>query len=468
MSSVNTIIRDDFLLGNSYAEKLYFDYAASLPIIDYHNHLSPKAIADDQSYSNITQLWLAGDHYKWRAMRTYGIPEKYITGKASDFEKFQAWAQTVPHTLRNPLFHWTHLELNRYFGVTDYLQESSAREIYDGINLQLQDSNFSTVGLLKRMNVETLCTTDDPTDDLGFHKKISSSTIPIQVKSSFRPDPALHIYSDNFLPYLTKLSEASEVEINSLQTLLEALEKRVHYFHQQGCNLSDHGLAYLPANFASIGEVEKIFDSARKGKKIGTEDADKYVTFILQFLCKLYHKLGWVQQFHLGPLRNNNSRMLHHLGPDTGWDSIGDFSQGRTLSAFLNELDRSDQLAKTILYNINPADNALFAAMTGNFNDGQTKGKVQYGTAWWFLDQKEGIINQLNALSNMSLLSCFVGMVTDSRSFLSFPRHEYFRRILCNLLGQEMQNGELPQDLPWIGKLVQDICYTNAKQYFNL
>ncbi len=463
----NIVTTPDFLLSNKFAHELYYGYAENQPIIDYHNHLSPRHIAEDHQFSNLTKLWLDGDHYKWRAMRCLGMSEELITGGASDEEKFKAWASVVPSTLRNPLFHWTHLELFRYFGITEYLSSDTADSIYNSVNQKLSDSTYSTRSLLKRMNVEALCTTEDPIDKLDYHKVLRESNFSVRVSTAFRPDKALDPRSEQFSDYLSRLGAAADIDIRSLDNLLESLDRRIQYFHQQGCRICDHGLTAMPFSHADKRTVEAIFTKVLEAKPITQKESNQYTTYVLVSLCERYHDLGWVQQFHLGPLRNNNTRKLATLGPDTGWDSIGDFQQASSLSAFLNELDQKDKLTKTIIYNLNPADNAVFASMIGNFQDGQTKGKIQYGSAWWFLDQKHGMIDQLNALSNMSLLSCFIGMLTDSRSFLSFPRHEYFRRILCDLLGREMENGELPQDLPWIGSMVADICYNNAAEYFD-
>lgn len=462
------LITDTFLLQNKFAEELYFKYAEKQPIIDYHNHLLPADIAGNRVFDNITQLWIAGDHYKWRAMRTWGIDEKYITGTAPDDEKFAAWAKTVPHTLRNPLFHWTHLELKRYFGISDYLNEGNAGEIYTAINQKLQQPEYSTQGLLSQMNVEMLCTTEDPVDTLEHHQTLATGNFKTKVSTAFRPDKAVLIESDTYNDYLTQLEKASGVSITSYNSLKDALLKRLDFFHENGCRISDLGFNQLPFETFTDAEVATIFEKRRSGDSLSVVEADKFKTALLLFLCEEYSTRGWVQQFHLGALRNNNSRMHRILGADTGWDSIGDYAQATTLSKFLDALDGKDKLAKTILYNLNPADNELFATMAGNFNDGSVRGKVQYGSGWWFLDQKDGIIKQLNALSNMGMLSAFVGMLTDSRSFLSFPRHEYFRRVLCNLLGQEMESGELPQDVEWVGNMVADICYRNAKQYFEL
>lgn len=460
-------IKDNFLLQNEYSEKLYKTYAENQPIIDYHNHLSPKDIAEDRSFDNITQVWLAGDHYKWRAMRTMGVDEKYITGDASDKEKFMAWAKTVPHTLRNPLYHWTHLELKRYFGIDELLNEESAERIYEEVNKQLKLPENSCRGLLKQMNVETLCTTEDPTDTLEYHQQLAKSDFNIKVSTAFRPDKTVMIDSESYNDYISKLGEVAGIKIESYQDLKDALRKRIEYFDANGCKLCDHGLNFISFEEFNEEEVNAIFNKKKSGGSITETETEKFKTAILLYLSETYHEFGWVQQFHLGALRNNNKRMLKKLGPDTGWDSIADYSQAENLSAYLDRLDSKDKLTKTILYNLNPADNEIFASMIGNFNDGSVKGKVQFGSGWWFLDQKDGIIKQLNALSNMGLVSCFIGMLTDSRSFLSYPRHEYFRRVLCNLLGEEIQSGELPEDLELVGKMVADISYNNAKEYFD-
>lgn len=463
----NQFITDDFLLYSEQAKDLYNNYSKEQPIIDYHNHLSPKEIAEDRQFENITQVWIAGDHYKWRAMRTMGVDEKYITGDASDKEKFMAWAKTVPHTLRNPLYHWTHLELKRYFGIDELLNEDSAERIYEEVNKKLQQPEYSCRGLLKKMGVETLCTTEDPVDILEYHRQIAKSDFGIKVSTAFRPDKAVLIDAPSFNSYIDQLSEVAGISIKTYEELQKALRKRIEFFHENGCRLCDHGLNSISFEDYTEEEIAAIFSKRRNGEEISEPEADKFKTSLLLFLGETYHKLGWVQQFHLGALRNNNKRMLDKLGPDTGWDSIGDYSQAEKISQFLNHLDGKDRLAKTILYNLNPADNAVFASMIGNFNDGSIKGKVQFGSGWWFLDQKQGIIDQLDALSNMGLVSVFIGMLTDSRSFLSFPRHEYFRRVLCNLFGEEMAKGELPNDMELVGQTIANISYKNAKEYFN-
>jgi len=462
-----TFIKDDFLLQNKYAEELYKKYAAPQPIIDYHNHLPPKDIAEDRNFENITQVWLYGDHYKWRAMRTMGVDEKFITGDASDKEKFLAWAKTVPHTLRNPLYHWTHLELKRYFGIDELLNEDSAERIYEEVNRQLQLPENSCRGLLKKMNVKTLCTTEDPIDTLKYHQQLSDSEFEIKVSTAFRPDKSILIGNDNYSEYIKELGKAADMSIGSYDDLKNALRSRIEYFHNNGCRLCDHGLNYISFEEFTVDEINGIFEKKLNGKNLTDLEVEKFHISILLFLCETYHEFGWVQQFHLGALRNNNKRMLKELGPDTGWDSIADYSQAENLSSFLDALDGKDKLTKTILYNLNPSDNEIFATMIGNFNDGSIKGKVQFGSGWWFLDQKDGIIKQLNALSNMGLVSCFIGMLTDSRSFLSFPRHEYFRRVLCNLFGEEMESGELPEDMELVGQTIANICYHNAEEYFD-
>lgn len=461
-------VTEDFLLSNDFARKLYHEYAKDLPIIDYHCHLSPQDIANNRQFETITKVWLEGDHYKWRAMRTLGINEKYITGNASDEDKFKQWAYAVPYTLRNPLYHWTHLELKRYFNVDDLLTEDTADKVYKSSNEQLKSSSHNTRGLLTGMKVEVVCTTDDPADSLEHHQKIKQDNFSITILPTFRPDKAYAVENpDAYIAYLEKLSAVSGVAINSFDKLIAALENRIEFFHSLGCKLSDHGLEqlYYPDNKQAYN-INTLFGKLHKKENLDRGEIHFFKYAVLIELGRLYHKKGWTQQYHLGALRNTNERMLRVLGPDTGFDSIGDFTQSVALSKFLNELDSTDQLAKTILYNLNPADNEVMGTMIGNFNDGSTKGKIQFGSAWWFLDQKDGMEKQINALSNLGLLSCFIGMLTDSRSFLSYPRHEYFRRILCNLIGKDVVSGELPADEKWLGKIVSDICYYNAKAYF--
>ncbi len=457
----------DFLLKSETGKRLYHDYAAGLPILDYHCHLPPKQIAENHCFENLTEIWLRGDHYKWRAMRINGIDESYITGNKTDWEKFSKWAETVPYTLRNPLYHWTHLELQRYFQIDKILSPSTAKEIYEACTDSLQRPEFHVLGLLKSMNVELVCTTDDPADSLEYHQSFAAQTTSIKMLPAFRPDQATAIGDPvQYKNYISKLEKASRVSIGSYSQLLDALKSRHDFFHYAGCRVSDHGLEQFYETEFTQHEVESLFKKILAGKTPDRLEKEKFQSALLLQFAEWDHEKNWVQQFHLGALRNNNGRMLTSLGADTGWDSIGDFSQARATSLFLNKLDSNNRLARTILYNNNPADNEMMATMIGNFNDGSMAGKVQWGAAWWFLDQKEGITNQLNALSNMGLISRFVGMITDSRSFLSYPRHEYFRRILCELFGAEVEDGELPGDLSWIGKIIQDICYHNAGTYF--
>jgi glucuronate isomerase len=460
-------LNEDFLLQTETAQQLYHEFAKQMPIIDYHSHQIPEQIAQDRQFETITQIWLYGDHYKWRAMRANGIPERYITGDASDWEKFEKWAETVPQTVRNPLYHWTHLELQRYFGIKELLNKDSARRIFDECNAKLQTPEYSVRNLLRKMNVEVVCTTDDPADSLEYHQAIIESGFDVQILPTFRADKAMSPESAAaYNQYLDKLGEAADVEIRSFSDLENALRLRHDFFASLGCRLSDHGLEQIYAADYAAEEINAIFAKVRGGEELTASEVLQFKSAMLVLLAEMDWEKGWTQQYHLGALRNNNSRMLRQLGPDTGWDSIGDFSQGQALSRFLDRLDGQDKLAKTIIYNLNPADNELIATMIGNFNDGSVAGKVQFGSGWWFLDQKDGMEKQINALSNMGLLSRFVGMLTDSRSFLSYPRHEYFRRILCNLLGNDVENGELPDDMAHLGAIVQNICYNNAKEYF--
>ena len=461
-----TFIHDNFLLENKYAEELYHNYSKNQPIIDYHNHLSPQHIAENTIFDNITKVWINGDHYKWRAMRTLGINEEFITGNGSDKDKFMNWAKTVPYTMRNPLYHWTHLELARYFDINELLNEKSAESIYEQASAKINSPEYSTRNLLTKVNAEFVCTTEDPIDNLEYHQKLAVSDFTAKVSTAFRPDKAILISNDGYNDYIDTLGQVAGIAINSFADLCSALKNRIDYFDKNGCKLCDHGLDQIYFENFTENQINVIFKRKRDNQNITSEEALKFQSAILLFLSETYHEYGWVQQFHLGALRNNNARMHRILGPDTGWDSIGDYPQAQKLSGFLNALDSKDKLTKTIIYNLNPADNEVMATMIGNFNDGSVKGKVQFGSGWWFLDQKDGMTKQLNALSNMGLISCFIGMLTDSRSFLSFPRHEYFRRVLCNLLGDEIKRGELPNDMEWIGKMVSDISYNNAKEYF--
>ena len=458
-------IHDDFLLHNEPARDLYHRHAASQPIIDYHNHLSPKQIADNHEFADLTELWLSGDHYKWRAMRANGISERLITGDAAPEEKFNAWAATVPYTLRNPLYHWTHLELAREFGIDRPLNAETATGIWREANAQLP--RLRVHDLLERHHVRVLCTTDDPADPLEHHLAIRKTKLKTRVHPTYRPDKALQIHQPaTFNAWIERLEQTAAAPIKTLDDLLAALKKRHDDFHAIGCRASDHGLETCYATPCSRAQAAPIFNAARSGKLCAPADQAAYASFLMLEFGRWNAARGWAMQLHLGALRNNNSRLLAALGPDTGFDSIGDFPQARTLSAYLDSLDRTGQLPRVILYNVNPADNYLFASMTGNFQDGTVPGKIQFGSGWWFLDQKEGIEWQLNALSNLGLLRRFVGMVTDSRSFLSFPRHEYFRRVLCNLLGRDLVSGELPDDPPLVGKMVEEICFTNARDTF--
>lgn len=460
---------DNFLLQSTAARELYHGYAAPMPIIDYHNHLSPKDIAQDTRYENLTQIWLNGDHYKWRAMRGMGLEEAYCTGNADDWEKFEKWAFTVPYTLRNPLYHWTHIELKRYFGIETLLSPKTAAEIYAQANEMLKGPEFSVRNLLRRMHVRLLCTTDDPTDTLEWHQQIAADPeVGFAVLPAFRPDKAIAVEDTNaFNSWTDLLAERSGVRVDNYDDFLTALKNRHDFFAQNGACVSDHGLEQMYAEPYTEEEIALAFRKLRDGNALETQEALKFKSALLYTFALWDWEKGWVQQFHLGAMRNNNTRAMRTLGPDTGWDSIGDYPQGRALSRFLDRLDTDNRLAKTILYNLNPRDNALLATMTGNFNDGSVAGKIQFGSGWWFLDQKDGMEQQINSLSNMGLLSQFVGMLTDSRSFLSFPRHEYFRRILCNLLGGEIERGELPSsEMEWIGMMVGDICYRNARRYF--
>ncbi len=466
---------EDFLLDTPAAGRLYHDHAAGLPIADYHNHLPPDLVAADHGFANLTRLWLQGDHYKWRLMRANGVPEQLITGDAPDRDKFLAWAETVPWTVRNPLYHWTHLELRRYFGITECLDGSNAQAVYERCNALLAEPSHRVGGLLSQRNVAWICTTDDPVDDLAHHHRLKreqqqTSDHPVRAAMypTFRPDRAILIGQPHFIAYIDTLSAAAGLPIRTWDDLLEALRRRLHHFHAAGCRLSDHGLESLPdADFSEI-HADSALRHRLKGEPLSPDATAQYQSALLQFLGREYHRMGWVQQFHLGALRNQNSRLFRRLGADAGADSIGDFSQAVPLGRFLDRLDRADSLPKTILYNLRPADNEVFATMAGNFNDGSVPGKIQYGAAWWYLDQLDGMEKQLDTLSNTGLLSRFVGMLTDSRSFLSFSRHEYFRRLLCRMLGRDIHQGLLPNDIGWMGSLVERICYENANRFFGL
>ena len=466
-----SFIHEDFLLTNKHSQRLYHNFAASQPIIDYHNHLSPKDIAENRRFANLFGMWVDHDHYKWRAMRANGIDEALVTGGASPKEKFLAFARTVPHTVRNPIYHWTHMELKRFFDIDELLSEANAESIWDRCNEQIEArEDLSTQGILNQFQVTALCTTDDPTDSLEFHKSIADSgTCKTAVYPAFRPDWALFVdRPTEFVAWLKKLEASTDISITKFDDLLAALKNRHDFFHSMGARLSDHGCEYVPANFCDQSAAGKIFDSALAGTAATVEQFDQYSTFLLQFLAKLDHEKGWTNQFHTGVWRNNNSRLFREIGRDIGCDSMGDTDQGRSLQKFLDRLDDEDCLPKTIVYNLNPTDNYLISTMLGNFQGGPTPGKMQFGSGWWFLDQKEGMEMQINTLSSTGLLSHFIGMLTDSRSFMSFPRHEYFRRILCEILGSDILNGEVPNDDSIVGPMIERICYGNAKSYLRL
>ena len=459
-------IHENFLLGNKTAEKLYHKYSENQPIIDFHCHLSPEMIEQDHQFANLTRAWLEGDHYKWRAMRSNGINEKFCTGNASDIEKFKKWAETVPVTAGNPLYHWTHLELLRYFNIRELLSPSTAESIYERASGLLQTKEFSTRSIIRKMKAEVVCTTDDPADTLEHHLKIKD-TFEIKVLPTFRPDNVIKTENpEKFMAYLNRLELVCGIEIRNFDTLVGALDKRHTFFHDMGCRLSDHGLDRFYYSLFTAQEINSIFKKLIKGEIISSEEAEKYKTAVMLELCRLNHKRGWTQQFHVGALRNGNSRMFRQMGPDTGWDSIGTTQDPLKMSRFLSELDKNEQLAKTILYNLNPADNEMMITMAGNFNDGSSVMKVQYGAAWWFLDQKSGMEKHLKDLAAFGLLRRFIGMVTDSRSFLSYPRHEYFRRIVCNYVGEEVEKGLIPDEEEILKPIIEGISYRNAKEYF--
>ncbi|HWB15428.1 MAG TPA: glucuronate isomerase [Vicinamibacterales bacterium] len=458
---------DDFLLHGDTARELYYQYAAPLPIIDYHCHLPPSDIAANRRFADLTAIWLEGDHYKWRAMRANGVDERYCTGDASPEEKFLAWARTVPRCLRNPLYHWTHLELRRYFGIEERLDERTAPEIWTRANAALAGDDRRAHGILRTFRVELVCTTDDPADPLDHHAAIARSNLATHVYPAFRADRVFDVHQpDVFNAWVDRLAATANVDIRRLPDLLDALRTRHQAFHDAGSRLSDHGLEQVPVELCDDRTAAAIFDAARAGRAADALDRERFSSYLMLFFGHLDAEKGWTKQLHLGAWRNANSRMIATLGRDTGYDSIGDWSQVARTCTYLDRLDREHALPRTILYNVNPADNYPLATAAGNFQDGQTVGKIQFGTAWWFLDQKDGMTWQLDALSNTGLLANFVGMVTDSRSFMSYPRHEYFRRILCNLLGNEIDRGELPHDVPLVGDLVTRVCYENARRFF--
>jgi len=464
-----TFINKSFLLQTTEAEELYFSYAATMPIIDYHCHLNPQEIADDISYDNLTRLWLAGDHYKWRAMRANGIDEKFITGNSTDKEKFENWAKTVPKTLRNPLYHWAHLELKKYFDIDDLLSPKTVDVIWEKSNKMLSNENtHSCRNLMKQSNVEIVCTTDDPCDSLSAHKQIAEDeSFDISVLPTWRPDKGMATENPvEFNKWVDELEKATDINITDFSSYMNALENRHSFFHENGCRLSDHGIETIYAENFSLTEIKNIFKKIRTEKNLETEEILKFKSAMLIEFARMDNKRNWTQQLHIGPLRNNNSLMFQKLGSDAGFDSIGDWNVAQPLSRFLDKLNSEGELPKTILYNMNPCNNEVLATMLGNFQDGKTPGKMQFGSAWWFLDQKDGMEKQIEVLSQIGLLSRFVGMLTDSRSFISYPRHDYFRRILCNILGTDMKNGLIPNDMELVGNMVKDICYNNAKKYF--
>jgi glucuronate isomerase len=467
---MKNFINEDFLLQTDAAKQLYHEHAKKQPIIDYHCHLNPEYIARDHAFDNLGQIWLEGDHYKWRAMRTNGVAEKYCTGKdTSDWEKFEKWAETVPYTMRNPLYHWTHLELKTAFGVDKLLNPSTAKEIYDECTEQLRTPEYTARGLMKKFKVEVVCTTDDPADSLEYHIALKEDGFDIKVLPTWRPDKAMAVENPaEYRAYVEKLSEVSGVSIRRFDDLIEALRVRHDFFASVGCKLSDHGIEEFYAEPYTRVEIEQIFDKVYGGKELSKEEILKFKSAMLYEGAVMDWEKGWTQQFHYGAIRNNNTRLFKQLGPDTGFDSIGDFTVAKAMSRFFDQLDKDDKLAKTIIYNLNPGDNDMIATMIGNFQDGSVAGKMQFGSGWWFLDQKHGMEAQMNSLSNLGLLSRFVGMLTDSRSFLSYPRHEYFRRILCNLIGSDVENGLLPaSEMVFIGEMIENISYNNAKQFFN-
>jgi glucuronate isomerase len=460
---------DNFLLTNITAEKLYHEYAKEMPIFDYHCHLSPKEIAENKEYKNITEVWLGGDHYKWRAMRANGVEEKYITGDADDKEKFMKWAETMPQCIGNPLYHWTHLELKRYFGIEKLFSPETAEEIWVQCNELLQKEEFRARGLIEGSNVKGLCTTDDPTDSLEYHQALAKDkSFGVKVLPAFRPDKSFNIEKKGFAEWIVKLAEVTGKKIETFTDLKAALKQRIEFFHEVGCRVSDHALDPIVYQEGTEEEATAILQKALSDKGLTTEEIEKFKTQVLLFLGREYARKGWVMQLHLCSIRNNSTRMFKILGPDTGYDSMGDYVYAQALVKFLDKLDETDELPKTILYSLNPGDNEMLATVAGSFQGGGIPGKMQLGSGWWFNDQKDGMIRQMVALANIGLLSRFIGMLTDSRSFLSYTRHEYFRRILCNLLGEWVENGEAPNDLELLGNMVKNICYNNALEYFGV
>ncbi|MFI4911729.1 MAG: glucuronate isomerase [Sedimentisphaeraceae bacterium JB056] len=461
-------INDEFCLETKSAQTLYHEYAKEMPIIDYHCHLNPSEVASDKSWDNITQVWLYGDHYKWRAMRSNGINEEYCTGKASDRDKFEKFAETMPYLLRNPMYHWSHLELKRYFGIDELLSPKTSDKIWTETGQMFKSGQISARKLMKQSNVKLVCTTDDPTDDLEDHIAVAKdSSFDVKMLPTWRPDKAMTVdHQSMFNEWVDKLGYRVNIDIATYRNFIDALERRQDFFHDCGCRLSDHGIETVYAEDYTDSDIVAIFNKIRGGSNLDHEEKLKFKSAMLFEFCRMNHRKGWTQQIHYGVMRNNNSRMLKKLGPDTGFDSIGDFNAASAMSKLFNRLDQAGKLTKTIIYNINPSHNEIIATMLGNFQDGETAGKMQFGSGWWFLDQKDGMEKQIEALSQLGLLSRFVGMLTDSRSFLSYTRHEYFRRILCNILGNDMEKGLIPQDFQLVGRMVQDICYNNANKYF--
>ena len=456
---------ENFLLETSTAQELYHNHAAKMPIIDYHCHLIPQMVADDHRFRSITELWLGGDHYKWRAMRTNGVDERYCTGSdTSDWEKFEKWAETVPYTLRNPLYHWTHLELKTAFGIEKLLSPKTAREIFEECNEKLKLPEYSARGLMRHYGVECVCTTDDPVDDLRFHKQTRESGFEIKMIPAWRPDKAMNIEKPEFPAYVNQLAEVSGVSISKFSDMVDALKRRHDFFHEQGCRLSDHGIEEFYDEPYTDSQIDIIFEKAMRGQSLSTYEVRQFKHCFLMVMAEMDADSDWTQQYHYGAIRN--TLMYDRLGADTGFDSIGEFNTAKAMSHFMNDLNKKGKLTRTILYTLNPCANEVIATMLGNFQDGSCPGKIQFGSGWWFNDQLDGMTRQMNALSVLGLLSRFVGMLTDSRSFLSYPRHEYFRRLLCNLLGNDVEKGLIPADMELLGQMVEDISYNNARRYF--
>lgn len=464
-----SFITEDFLLNGDTAKRLYHEHAEPQPIIDYHCHLPPKDVAVNRRFANLFEIWLEGDHYKWRAMRAHGVDERFITGNAAPKEKFLAFARTLPYCLRNPLYHWCHLELKRYFGIDCLLNEDTAESIWDKTGEMLADASMSAQGILEKFKVSVVCTTDDPVDDLRHHADIAGQDTGTRVFPTFRPDKAIGVDDvETWNAWVDQLAKVADCDIGNFQEFVAALRSRHDYFHQLGGRLSDHGLEYCFCDVPDEAEASRIFDAARVGQPADEISKERFAAHMMVLFARWDSEKDWTKQLHLGAMRNNNSALFRKLGPDVGGDSIGDFSQGRRLAGYLGHLAEHDVLPRMVLYNLNPADNYLFATMAGNFQQGPDRGKIQFGSGWWFLDQKEAMIWQMNALSNLGLLAHFVGMLTDSRSFMSYCRHEYFRRILCNLIAEDVDNGELPDDPGLTGRMVEDICYFNAAEFFKL